>query len=117
MIRFHYLNQKLYHIFDRSTFTLVSVSIVLFMVVTLTAIISTSSDAFRFPLENVGGDIVLQLSGDILKKPEGVFSPPPTGYLSADAVERIRKLPVVILTKGAVFLWDLTLKILQKSMV
>jgi putative ABC transport system permease protein len=78
------------------------------MAVTLTAISNASSDALRLPLENVGADIVVQLSGDIPKKLEGLVFPHPTAQLPADAVERIRNLPGVIRTTGAVFLWDLS---------
>jgi hypothetical protein len=74
------------------------------MAVTLTAISSASSDALWLPLENVGVDIIVQLSGDISKKLEGLVFPHPTAQIPADAVERIRKLLGVILTTGAVFL-------------
>ena len=108
MSRFHYLKQELYYRFGRSTVTLVSVSLVVFMAVSLTAISNASSDALRLPLENVGADIVVQLSGDIPEKLEGLVFPHPTAQLPADAVERIRNLPGVIRTTGAVFLWDLS---------
>ncbi len=108
MSRLHYLKKELYYRFGRSTVTLVSVSLVVFMAVTLTAISNASSDALRLPLENVGADIVVQLSGDIPKKLEGLVFPHPTAQLPADAVERIRNLPGVIRTTGAVFLWDLS---------
>ena len=108
MSRFHYLKQELYYRFGRSTVTLVSVSLVVFMAVTLTAISNASSDALRLPLENVGADIVVQLSGDIPKKLEGLVFPHPTAQLPADAVERISKLTGVIRTTRAVCLWDLS---------
>ena len=83
------------------------------MAVTLTAISSASSDALWLPLENVGVDIIVQLSGDISKKLEGLVFPHPTAQIPADAVERIRKLPGVIRTTRSVFLWDLSLNKFQ----
>ena len=113
MSRFHYLKQELVYRFGRSAVTLISIALVVFMAVTLTAISRASSDALRLPLENVGADIVVQLSGDIPKKLEGLVFPHPTAHLPADAVEKIRKLPGVIRTTGAVFLWDLSPKKFQ----
>ena len=108
MSRFHYLKQELIYRLGRSAVTLVSISLVVFMAVTLTAISRASSDALRLPLENVGADIVVQLSGDIPKKLEGLVFPHPTAQLPANTVEKIRKLPGVIRSTGAVFLWDLS---------
>jgi hypothetical protein len=87
---------------------LVSVSLIVSIAVTRTAISSASSDALLLPLENVGADIIVQLPGDIPKKLEGLVFPHPTTQIPADAVERILKLPGVILTTGAVLLWDLS---------
>jgi hypothetical protein len=78
------------------------------MAVKLTAISNASSDALRLPLENVGANIVVRLSGGIPKKLEGLVFLHPTMQLPTDAVERIRNLPGVIRTTGAVFLWDLS---------
>jgi len=75
MSRFHYLKQELVYRFGRSAVTLISIALVVFMAVTLTAISRASSDALRLPLENVGADIVVQLSGDIPKKLEGLVFP------------------------------------------
>ncbi len=108
MSRFHYLKQELFYRIGRSAVTLISIALVVFMAVTLTAISRVSSDALRLPLENVGADIVVQLSGDIPKKLEGLVFPHPTAQLPATAVEKISKLPGVIRTTGAVFLWDLS---------
>jgi lipoprotein-releasing system permease protein len=108
MSQFYYLKQELYYHFRRSTVTLVSVSLVVSMAVTLTAISNASSDALQLSLENVGADIVVQLSGDIPKKLEGLVFPYPTAQLPADAVERISKLTGVIRTTIAVCLWDLS---------
>ena len=96
--------------------------------VTLIAISSASSDKLRLLAENISVDIVVQLSGDIPKKLGGLLFPATTGYLPAESVERIRKLPGVIRTTGAVFcgtclqinfshFWEFTLKFLQESMV
>jgi putative ABC transport system permease protein len=104
-------NKNLFFRLGRSAVTLVSISLVVFMAVTPTAISRASSDALRLPLENVGADFVVQLSGDIPKKLEGHVFPHPTAQLPADAVEKIRKLPGVIRTTGAVFLWDLSPKL------
>ena len=78
------------------------------MAFTLTASSSVSSDALRLPLENVGVDIIVQLSEGIPKKLEGHVFPHPTAQIPTDSFERIRKLPGVILTTGALFLWDLS---------
>jgi hypothetical protein len=84
----------------------VIVSLAVFMAVTLTGISYALSDALRLPLENVSAYIVVQLSRDIPKKPEGLIFPRPTKKILADAVERICNLTGVIRTTGAVFLWD-----------
>ena len=84
--------------------TLVSIALVVFMAVTLTAISRASTDALRLPLENVGADIVVQLSDDIPQKLEGLVFPHPTAQLPAEIVKNIKNLSGVIQTTGAVFL-------------
>ena len=108
MSPFHYLKQELSHRFGRSMVTLVSFALVVFMAVTLTAISRASTDALRLPLENVGADIVVQLSGDIPQKLEGLVFPHPTAQLPAEIVNNIKNLSGVIQTTGAVFLWYLS---------
>ena len=76
--------------------TLVSIALVVFMAVTLTAISRASTDALRLPLENVGTDIVVQLSGDIPQKLEGLVFPNPTAQLPAEIVNNIKNLSGVI---------------------
>ena len=123
---FNYLKQELFHRSGRSVVTLVSIALVVFMAVTLTAISRASTDALRLPLENVGADIVVQLSGDIPQKLEGLVFSHPTAQLPAEIVEEIKKLPGVIQTSGAVFcrtyhqinftlFWVLTQKVLPDS--
>ncbi|MEC8940788.1 MAG: hypothetical protein VX221_00255 [SAR324 cluster bacterium] len=84
MSQFHDLKQELFYRFGRSAVTLVSISLLVFLAVTLTAISRTSSVALRLPLENVGADIVVHISGDIPKKLEGLVFPHPTAQLPAD---------------------------------
>ena len=96
MSPFNYLKQELSHRSGRSVVTLVSIALVVFMAVTLTAISTASTDALRLPLENVGDDIVVQLSGDIPQKLEGLVFSHPTAQLPAEIVEEIKKLPGVI---------------------
>ena len=123
---FNYLKQELFHRSGRSVVTLVCIALVVFMAVTLTAISRASTDALRLPLENVGADIVVQLSGDIPQKLEGLVFSHPTSQLPAEIVEEIKKLPGVIQTSGAVFcgtyhqinftlFWVLTQKVLPES--
>ena len=92
------------------------------------AISNSSSDSLRLRLENVGVDIIVQLTGEIPKKHEGLFFPQPTVHLYADVVERIRILPGVGRNTVAVFyvtylqvnfsqFWAFTLEVLQKSLV
>ena len=96
------------------------------MAVTLTAISRASTDALRLPLENVGADIVVLLSGDIPQKLEGLVFSHPTAQLPAEIVEEIKKLPGVIQTTGSVIcgtyhqinfnlFWVLTQKVLPES--
>ena len=85
-----------------------SIALVVFLAVTLTTISRASTDAQRLPLENVGADIVVQLSGDIPHKLEGLVFSHPTAQLPEEIVEEIKKLPGGIQTAGAVFLWDLS---------
>jgi len=126
MSRFHYLKQELFYRIGRSAVTLISITLVVFMAVTLTAISRVSSDALRLPLENVGADIVVQLSGDIPKKLEGLVFPHPTAQLPATAIEKISKLPGVVRPPELFFYgtclkinsspcWELTPKVLQES--
>ena len=74
----------------------------------------------------MGADIVVQLSGDIPEKLEGLVFSHPTAQLPAEIVEEIKKLPGVIQTSGAVFcetyhqinftlFWVLTQKVLPES--
>ncbi len=107
MNRFHYLKQELSHRRARSIVTLLSIALAVFMAVTLTGISRASTKALRLPLENVGADIVVQLSGDIPRKLEGLVFPHPTAHLPAETVKKIRDLPGVINTAGAVYMWDL----------
>ena len=96
------------------------------MAVTLTAISRAYTYAQRLPLGNVGTDVVVQLSGDIPLKLEGLVFSHPTAQLPAEIVEEIKKLPGVIQTTGAVFcgtyhqinfnlFWVLTQKVLPES--
>ena len=68
-----------------------SIALVDFMAVTLTAISRASTDALRLPLENVLADIVVQLSVDIPQKLEGLVFSHPTAQLPAVIVEEIKK--------------------------
>ena len=125
MSRFHYLKQELYYRFGRSTVTLVSVSLVVSMAVTLTAISNASSDALRLPLDNVGADIVVQLSGDIPKKPEGLVFPHSTPQMllgewvtfleSSGTLERY--FCGNYLQANFSHFWELTLEALQEYVV
>ena len=92
---------------------MVSISLVVFLGVTLTPISRVSSDALRPPLENVGENIVVHISGDIPKNLEGLVLQHPTAQLPADLVEKIRKIPGVIRTTGVVFLWGLSQNIFK----
>lgn len=102
-----YVRQEISHRLGRTLVTVSSIALVVFMAITLTAISRASSDALKVPLQNVGADIVVQLSGDIPRKLEGLVFPHPTAQLPAEKVKEIRQLEGVIGATGAVYIWDL----------
>ena len=91
----------------RSIVTMTSVALAVLAAVLLTALATSYSRAIRKPIETVGADVIVQMTGDVPLKLEGLVFPHPNALLPAAAVAEIRTIPgVVSLTRG-VYLWEL----------
>lgn len=75
--------------------------------VLLTALATSYSRAIQVPMKTVGADVIVQLSGDIPPKLEGLVFPHPNALLPRATVERIRSMSGVVSVTRAVYLWEL----------
>lgn len=107
MTRFRYLVRELEFRRGRSLATSASIGLSVLAAVLLTALATSSSRAIQLPMKTVGADVVVQLTGDIPPKLEGLVFPHPNALLPRTAIERIRYLPGVLSVTRAVYLWEL----------
>jgi hypothetical protein len=91
----------------RSFATASSIALAVLVAILLTALASSYARAIREPMKTVGADVVVQLSGDIPRKLEGLVFPHPNALLPKATVERIRVMPGVVSLTRAVYLWEL----------
>ena len=107
MNRYAYLIKELVFLRGRSQATLVSICRSVFAAVLLIGIATSYSQAIRAPMKTVGADGVVQLSGDIPSKLEGLVFPHPNALIPREKIkailarqqrERIR--PLTDLTPG-----------------
>ena len=75
--------------------------------VLLTALATSYGRAVHAPVETVGADMVVQITGDIPPKLEGLVFPHPNALIPANAVENIRGMDGVLSVTRAVYLWEL----------
>ncbi len=102
-----YLVRELAFRRGRSISTATSIALSVLIAVLLTALASTFAGALKVPLKSVGADVVVQLSGDIPKKLEGLVFPHPNALLPASMVERIKATPDVVSITRGVYIWEL----------
>lgn len=102
-----YLVRELAFRRGRSIATATSIALSVLIAVLLTALASTFAGALKVPMKSVGADVVVQLSGDIPKKLEGLVFPHPNALLPASMVERIKATPGVVSITRGVYIWEL----------
>jgi lipoprotein-releasing system permease protein len=91
----------------RSAVAVLSFAVAVLAAVLLTALAASYARAVRAPIETVGADVIVQITGDIPPKLEGLVFPHPNALVpSADAVA-IRKMDGVIAITRAVYMWEL----------
>ena len=72
----------------------------------LTALATSYARAIHAPIETVGADMVVQITGDIPPKLEGLVFPHPNALVPADVAAISRMEGVLSVTRG-VYLWEL----------
>src|SRR5674476_548241 len=92
---------------SRSLITVLSFAIAVLAAVLLTALAASYARAVRAPIETVGADVIVQITGDIPPKLEGLVFPHPNALVPAAAVASIRAMEGVIAVTRAVYLWEL----------
>lgn len=104
---FRYALRELTYRRGRSLVTVLSVAVAVLAAVLLTALAVSYARAIRAPVETVGADMVVQITGDIPPKLEGLVFPHPNALVPADAVAAIAKMPGVISVTRGVYMWGL----------
>lgn len=107
MTRFRYLLRELEFRRGRSIATAASIGLSVLAAVLLTALATSSSRAIQLPMKSVGADVVVQYTGGIPPKLEGLVFPHPNALLPREAIEGITVLPGVLSVTRAVYLWEL----------
>jgi hypothetical protein len=98
---FRYAIREIFFRRGRSLVTTTSVALAVLAAVLLTALATSYSRAIRKPIETVGADVIVQMTGDIPLKLEGLVFPHPNALLPAAQVAEIRAIPgVVSLTRA-----------------
>src|SRR5674476_1584317 len=92
---------------SRSLITVLSFAIAVLAAVLLTALAASFARAVRAPIETVGADVIVQITGDIPPKLEGLVFPHPNALVPAAAVTAIRAMDGVISVTRAVYMWEL----------
>ena len=81
MSRYLYLLRELVFRRSRSIATISSITVAVLAAVLLIALASTYTKAIQAPMKSIGADVVVQLSGDIPSKLEGLVFPHPNALL------------------------------------
>jgi len=110
MNRLRYLACELRYRRGRSLATAGSIALAVLAAVLLAALARAYSRAIELPMKAVGADVIVQLSGDIPPKLEGLVFPHPNALLPAAAIKKIRALHGVALVTRGVYFWDLAPK-------
>jgi len=104
---FRYAFRELAFRRSRSLVTLASVAVAVLAAVLLTALAASYARAIRAPVETVGADVVVQMTGDIPPKLEGLVFPHPNALIPADAIAAIRRMEGAISVTRGVYIWEL----------
>ena len=91
----------------RSLVTLLSVAVAVLAAVLLTALAASYAKAVRAPVETVGADVVVQITGDIPPELKGIVFPHPNALVPANAVAAVSHMPGVISITRGVYMWEL----------
>lgn len=92
---------------SRSLVTVASIAVAVLAAVLLTALAASYARAVRAPVETVGADVVVQITGDVPPKLEGLVFPHPNALVPAAAVTAITGMPGVISVTRGVYMWEL----------
>ncbi|HEY5131334.1 MAG TPA: FtsX-like permease family protein [Bradyrhizobium sp.] len=92
---------------SRSLITVLSFAIAVLAAVLLTALAASYARAVRAPIETVGADVIVQITGDIPPKLEGLVFPHPNALVPAAAVAAVRAMQGVISLTRGVYMWEL----------
>ena len=92
---------------SRSLVTVASIAVAVLAAVLLTALAASYARAIGAPVETVGADVVVQITGDIPPKLEGLVFPHPNALVPGDATAAIAKMPGVISVTRGVYIWEL----------
>lgn len=105
--RFQYIIKELTYRRGRSIATAASIALSVLAAVLLIGIATSYTKAIQAPMKSVGANVVVQLSGDIPSKLEGLVFPHPNALLPRDKIEKIEKIPGVVALTRAVYFWEL----------
>ncbi|NVO15924.1 MAG: ABC transporter permease [Rhodoplanes sp.] len=92
---------------SRSLVTVLSIAVAVIAAVLLTALAASYARAIRAPVETVGADVVVQITGDIPPKLEGLVFPHPNALVPAAATATIGRMAGVISVTRGVYMWEL----------
>ena len=92
---------------SRSVIAVLSFAVAVLAAMLLTALAASYARAIRAPIETVGADVIVQITGDIPPKLEGLVFPHPNALVPAAAVAAIAKMAGVIAVTRAVYMWEL----------
>lgn len=104
---FRYAINELTYRRGRSLVTVLSVAVAVLAAVLLTALAASYARAIRAPVETVGADVVVQITGDIPPELKGLVFPHPNALVPASATASIAKMPGVISVTRGVYMWEL----------
>ena len=92
---------------SRSLINVLSFAVAVLAAVLLTALAASYARAMRAPIETVGADVIVQITGDIPPKLEGLVFPHPNALVPAAAVAAVRAMAGVSSVTRAVYMWEL----------
>jgi len=107
LIAYHYSVQELIFRRSRSLITVISIAVAVLAAVLLNALATAYARAIHAPIETVGADMVVQITGDIPPKLEGLVFPHPNALVPAADVAAIRHIDGVLSVTRGVYMWEL----------
>ncbi len=91
----------------RTIVTVASIAVSVTAGVMLWALATAYSQALHRPVETVGADVIVQMTGDIPPKLEGLVFPHPNALIPAEDAAQIKAMPGVVSTTRGVYMWEL----------